>query len=184
MLESNSLRDNRLRLIADDDKRGASAPFFALHRRQNRKHIGPIDRPCLENSRGPGPKSPSADNVLRRRQLENVLPMCQERTVTHVSGMDMVKSGRAGGIRTHDLLHPKQALSMRDETHQHAVRLELRILFRFVSAVAKTDSYAPAAARSFRRREPAVSERVSARRTRLPHWLREKKTVDIPEQRC
>ena len=27
MLESNSPRDNRLRLIADDDKKGASAPF-------------------------------------------------------------------------------------------------------------------------------------------------------------
>jgi hypothetical protein len=76
--------------------RGAAAPLCFMHLEED--HIGPIDRRCLENF------IESTDEIAHRlcpvlrRRCPNVLPMSQERTVTHLSGSDKLNLGRLEGF--------------------------------------------------------------------------------------
>ena len=90
-----------VRLIADDEQ-GRCGVFFIRSREDD---IGPTDRRCLENSpHHPQTKTARRVCLIRRRRIANVLPMSQERTVTHVSGPDLGESGGGRGIRTPESL--------------------------------------------------------------------------------
>ena len=125
MLESNSPRDNRCdssRTMGKGVAFGRALYDESSRPTNGRQHpplnlgwfsapIGPIDRPCLGKlNRAPQTDFPADVKPSCAGRRPNVLPMSQERTVTHVSGPDSRKFGAGDGIRTRDIDLGKVAL--------------------------------------------------------------------------